>query len=61
MEKMRKHMMQIDHSWESTVDEYTQVYFSSKEIKSNKGLLFVTIGKKIKINSNVDQYFQKAT
>ena len=26
MEKMRKHMMQIDHSWESTVDQYTQVY-----------------------------------
>lgn len=28
MEKMRKHMMQIDHSWESTVDEYTNVYKS---------------------------------
>ena len=28
MEKMRKHMMQIDHSWESTVDQYTQVYLS---------------------------------
>lgn len=26
MEKMRKHMMQIDHSWESTVDQYTEVY-----------------------------------
>jgi starch synthase len=26
MEKMRKYMMQIDHSWESTVDEYTRVY-----------------------------------
>lgn len=26
MEKMRKHMMQIDHSWESTVDQYTDVY-----------------------------------
>ena len=30
MEKMRKHMMQIDHSWESTVDEYTNVYKSLK-------------------------------
>jgi len=28
MEKMRKWMMQIDHSWESTVDQYTQVYKS---------------------------------
>jgi starch synthase len=28
MEKMRKHMMQIDHSWESTVDQYTAVYES---------------------------------
>lgn len=28
MEKMRRHMMQIDHSWESTVDEYTKVYES---------------------------------
>jgi len=28
MEKMRKWMMQIDHSWESTVDQYTQVYES---------------------------------
>jgi starch synthase len=28
MEKMRRHMMQIDHSWESTVDEYTAVYES---------------------------------
>jgi starch synthase len=28
MEKMRKHMMQIDHSWESTVDQYTEVYES---------------------------------
>ena len=26
MEKMRRYMMQIDHSWESTVDEYTRVY-----------------------------------
>ena len=26
LEKMRKHMMQIDHSWESTVDQYTNVY-----------------------------------
>ena len=26
LEKMRKHMMQIDHSWESTVDQYTEVY-----------------------------------
>ncbi|MBI2282154.1 MAG: glycogen/starch synthase [Bacteroidetes bacterium] len=26
MGKMRKHMMQIDHSWESTVDQYTDVY-----------------------------------
>ncbi len=30
MEWMRKHMMQIDHSWESTVDEYTNVYKSLK-------------------------------
>lgn len=30
MEKMRKHMMQIDNSWESTVDEYTNVYKSLK-------------------------------
>jgi starch synthase len=30
MERMRKHMMQIDHSWESTVDEYTNVYKSLK-------------------------------
>lgn len=28
MEKMRMHMMQIDHSWESTVDQYTAVYES---------------------------------
>ncbi len=28
MEKMRKIMMQIDHSWESTVDEYSRVYNS---------------------------------
>ena len=28
MEWMRKHMMQIDHSWESTVDQYKQVYLS---------------------------------
>jgi starch synthase len=28
MEKMRKHMMQTDHSWESTVDEYSGVYES---------------------------------
>lgn len=28
MEWMRKHMMQIDHSWESTVDEYINVYKS---------------------------------
>lgn len=26
MEKMRKYMMQVDHSWESTVDQYTRVY-----------------------------------
>ncbi len=26
MEWMRKHMMQIDHSWESVVDAYTRVY-----------------------------------
>lgn len=26
IEKMRRTMMQIDHSWESTVDEYTSVY-----------------------------------
>jgi len=30
MEWMRKQMMQIDHSWESTVDEYTNVYKSLK-------------------------------
>lgn len=30
MEWMRKHMMQIDHSWESTVSEYRQVYQSLK-------------------------------
>lgn len=30
MKKMRKHMMQIDHSWESTVDQYTQLYISLK-------------------------------
>lgn len=30
MEKMRKYMMQIDHSWESTVDEYINVYKSLK-------------------------------
>lgn len=30
MKKMRKHMMQIDHSWESTVDQYTQLYVSLK-------------------------------
>lgn len=30
MEKMRKKMMEIDHSWESTVDEYTNVYKSLK-------------------------------
>ena len=28
MEKMRRWMMEIDHSWESTVDQYTQVYES---------------------------------
>ncbi len=28
MQKMRQYMMQIDHSWESTVDEYTKVYES---------------------------------
>ena len=28
VEKMRKHMMQINHSWENTVDEYTNVYNS---------------------------------
>lgn len=26
MEKMRKYMMQVNHSWESTVDQYTRVY-----------------------------------
>jgi starch synthase len=26
MKKMRRYMMQIDHSWESTVDQYTQLY-----------------------------------
>jgi len=30
LEWMRKRMMQIDHSWESTVDEYTNVYKSLK-------------------------------
>lgn len=30
MEWMRKHMMQIDHSWEGTVNEYRQVYQSVK-------------------------------
>lgn len=30
MEWMRKHMMQIDHSWEGTVDEYRRVYQSLK-------------------------------
>lgn len=30
MGKMRKKMMEIDHSWESTVDEYTNVYKSLK-------------------------------
>lgn len=30
MDWMRKYMMQIDHSWESTVDEYTNVYRSLK-------------------------------
>jgi starch synthase len=30
MEWMRKYMMQIDHSWESTVSEYRQVYQSLK-------------------------------
>lgn len=28
MEWMQKHMMLIDHSWESTVDQYKQVYLS---------------------------------
>jgi len=28
MEWMRKHMMQIDHSWEKTVDEYKRIYLS---------------------------------
>lgn len=27
---MRKHMMQLDHSWEGTVDQYKQVYLSLK-------------------------------
>lgn len=27
IEKMRKYMMQIDHSWESTVEEYNRVYY----------------------------------
>ena len=26
MERMRKHMMQIDHSWESVVEAYTRIY-----------------------------------
>ena len=30
MKKMRQYMMQIDHSWESTVDQYTQLYLSLK-------------------------------
>ena len=30
MKKMRQFMMQIDHSWESTVDQYTQLYLSLK-------------------------------
>ena len=30
LEWMRKHMMQIDHSWEGTVDEYRRVYQSLK-------------------------------
>lgn len=30
MKWMRKHMMQIDHSWEGTVNEYRQVYQSLK-------------------------------
>ncbi|BDQ10976.1 glycogen synthase [Sediminibacterium sp. TEGAF015] len=30
MDKMRKQMMQIDHSWESTVAEYRQVYQNLK-------------------------------
>lgn len=29
---MRKHMMQIDHSWEATVDQYLNVYSSLKKI-----------------------------
>ncbi len=29
IEWMRKYMMQIDHSWESTVDRYKQVYLSA--------------------------------
>lgn len=28
MKKMREYMMQIDHSWETTVDEYTNLYRS---------------------------------
>lgn len=28
MKKMRKHMMQIDHSWESTVNQYIRLYES---------------------------------
>ena len=31
MEKMRKTMMEIDHSWESTVDQYTALYQSVKK------------------------------
>ncbi len=27
LEWMRKHMMQIDHSWESVVEAYTAVYW----------------------------------
>ena len=30
MKKMRQYMMQIDHSWESTVDQYTELYQSLK-------------------------------
>ncbi|MBN8838057.1 MAG: glycogen/starch synthase [Sphingobacteriia bacterium] len=30
MQKMRQHMMQIDHSWEKTVNDYTTLYESVK-------------------------------
>ena len=30
MQKMRQYMMQIDHSWEKTVNDYTTLYESVK-------------------------------